>query len=50
MEQGPKGWGWGEKVFLVMRDGTEMGKNKTMLSGHEDPKKIVLVVGKINKK
>ena len=31
------GWGWGEKVFLVMREEIEMGQNKTMLSGHEDP-------------
>ena len=34
---GPKGRGWGEKVFPVMRGGAGMGKDKTMRGGDEDP-------------
>ena len=35
--RGPKGWGWGEKVFPIMRDGAGMGQDKTMRGGDEDP-------------
>ena len=34
---GPKGRGWGEKVFPVMRGGAGMGQDKTMRGGDEDP-------------
>ena len=29
--------GWGEKVFPIMRGGTEMGHDKTVRGGDEDP-------------
>ena len=35
--RGPKGRGWGEKVFPVMRGGAGMGKDKIMRGGDEDP-------------
>ena len=35
--QGPKGRGWGEKIFPVMRDKAGMGQDKTMWDGDEDP-------------
>ena len=33
----PKGRGWGEKVFPVMRGGAGMGQDKTIRDGDEDP-------------
>ena len=35
--RGPKGRGWGEKVFPVMRGGAGMGQDNTMRGGDEDP-------------
>ena len=35
--RGPKGRGWGEKVFPIMRGGAGMGQDKTMQGGDEDP-------------
>ena len=35
--QGPKRWGWGEKVFPIIRDGAGMGQDKTTRGGDEDP-------------
>ena len=37
VSHGPKGWGWGKKVFLVMQSKVGMGQNKTMQGGDEDP-------------
>ena len=34
--QSPKGRGWGEKVFPIMRGGAGMGQDKTMWGGDED--------------
>ena len=34
--RGPKGRGWDEKNFLVMRSGARMGQDKSMRSGDED--------------
>ena len=30
VSRGPKGQGWGEKVFLVVQGGVGMGRDKTM--------------------
>ena len=30
VSHGPKGWGWGKKVFLVMQNKVGMGQDKTM--------------------
>ena len=27
---GPKEWGWGKKIFPIMRGGARMGQDKTM--------------------
>ena len=35
--RGPKGRGWSEKVFPVMRGGAGMRQDKTMRGGDEDP-------------
>ena len=35
--RGPKGRGWGEKVFPVMQGETRMGQDKTMWGKDEDP-------------
>ena len=35
--RGPKGRGWGEKVFPVMRGGVGMGQDKTIRDEDEDP-------------
>ena len=35
--QGPKGQGWDEKVYPIMRDEVGMGQDNTMRSGDEDP-------------
>ena len=37
VSRGPKGRGWDEKVFFVMRGETGMGQDKTMQGGDEDP-------------
>ena len=37
VSQGPKGQGWGEKVFPIMWGGTRMGQDKTMWGRDEDP-------------
>ena len=34
---GPKGRGWGEKVFPLMQGGARMGQDKIMRGGDEDP-------------
>ena len=35
--RGPKGRGWGENVFPIMRGGAGTEKDKTMRGGDEDP-------------
>ena len=35
--QGPKGWEWSEKVFLIMRGGLGMEQDKTMQGRDDDP-------------
>ena len=35
--QGPKGRGWGGKVFPIMRGGAGMGQDNTIQGGDEDP-------------
>ena len=35
--QDPKGWGWCKKIFSILWGRTEMGKDKTMWGGDEDP-------------
>ena len=35
--RGPKGRGWGEKVFPVRQGEAGMGQDKTMPCGDEDP-------------
>ena len=34
---GPKGRGWGKKIFPIMWGGTGMGEDKTMWGRSEDP-------------
>ena len=34
---GPKGRGWGAKIFLIMRGEAGMGQDKIMLGGGKDP-------------